>query len=197
MGIQIQQSPWLNRLSIVGQSTSPYSPEKVIASDTSYEAIAIRAEAVGIGFSMVTITNEIAFRIDSSTITRELEPVHYTEFEAVGFGSTVGVGFTSADAVADYINNLAAIGSTVLPAPRNDGPQILNLSAGNNFNYKADFVRGGGYFWTALSSWAEVSPNDARVVSGIATTATGSYQWTVEVENFYGITTSVVNVNVT
>ena len=73
MGIQIQQSPWLNRLSIVGQSTSPYSPEKVMASDTSYEAIAIRAEAVGIGFSMVTITNEIAFRMDSSTVTRVLE----------------------------------------------------------------------------------------------------------------------------
>lgn len=212
MGFNINQSPWLNRFSIVGHSTTPYTPEKVYPSETSYEASAIRAEAVGIGFSMVRITNHTSHLMDGVTITTELEPSHYSEFfVGVGIGSTHGMNFNDATEVVDYINNVSDVGSLVLPAPRTGGSGLnvsipslpvgandlsVSVSAGSTFEYKVDYVRGGGYFWTAISPWAEVSSNDARCICGVATSVIGNYQWNLEVENFYGITTSIVTVNV-
>ncbi len=120
-----------------------------------------------------------------------LRKVPYTDFLDAD-----GNAFGSVAETANYINNAAAVGSLRFPEP--SVGLALTVASGNSFEYEVRYDRGTSYYWDNVTfpTGVDVASGDNRKLVGNVSTP-GTYFISLEVSNFFGITTSVVTLNVT
>ena len=174
--IRITRHPLTLALRFVGVTTNtedPFGRRFTALSDPNGISVSNENMTVGSGVSIFTLRN-----------------VPYTNFLDAD-----GNSFATDLDVVSYINNAASVGTQRYP--ESSVGLAVTVSSGVSFEYEARFDRASGYYWddSTLPAGTSISSGDVRKLSGTIS-STGVYNITLEVSNYFGITTSTVIVDV-
>lgn len=138
----------------------------------------------------INVLNE-NMSVGSGVSIYTLRDVPYTDFL-----DAEGNAFGSVAETANYINNAASVGT--LRFPQSSVGLAITVASGNAFEYEARYDRGTSYYWDNVTfpTGVDVSSGDSRKLEGTVNTP-GTYFISLEVANFFGITTSTITLNVT
>ena len=115
-----------------------------------------------------------------------LKDIPYTRFM-----DSDGVHFANVGAAVSYINDASSVGTERLRT--NINSLTFNVTSGQSFEYNALFQRASSYYWdeTSFPAGVQVSVADNRKLYGTIS-STGTYYISLEVSNYFGVTSETV-----
>ena len=107
------------------------------------------------------------------------------------FMDSDGVDFANVGAAVSYINDASSVGATRLRS--NINSLTFNVTSGQSFEYNALFQRASSYYWdeSSFPAGVQVSSADNRKLYGTIS-STGTYYISLEVANYFGLSSETV-----